>query len=243
MTENKESDREKFCEYSSDLAKSGLLSISFDHHHAGTSISDETTDVLGISLSVDNFGEKCSSLLAYIPASAKDATTNVSLIREFAKDYGILGQLDDGILPMVCDGALLNTAEKLSDFYSSCNLHDMMRIQQNVVDLLPDDLKQKHDQIVELIQRASKKKTKREMRGKPANQRSLNKYLRNFELSDNEKQYIGDHMKGLKRTSKVRFRHFVDELAKVALYVEPLRQIQSKDIFDDLRTGFETVSL
>ena len=206
MEKNKERNRAEFAEYSSELARAGKLAVSFDHHCVNNKTGDEETDIMGISLTMTNQGEKHSALLAYTPAVMKNVATNVEIINDFADDYGIRDELNAGTLPMVSDGALLSTSKAISPFYSSCNLHDAQRLQQNIIDLLPQDLKAKFESITTLINRASKKKTKKEMRGKHPTEKSLNKFMRAYVLSDEQKEYMGDQMKGLKRTSKIRFR-------------------------------------
>ena len=157
-------------------------------------------------MTVNENGSRYSALLGYQPAKAKDVVCNVNKIGEFAQQWGIEEQLNKGVLALCSDGALLPTCERISHFYSSCNLHDCARVEQRITDTLPPDMKKKFSDITELINQASKKLNKKDMRGKQPNERSLNTYMRDFNLSPEQKEFIGPRMKGLKKPSKVRFR-------------------------------------
>lgn len=165
-------------------------------------LGDECTDVLGISLTVTHENKRHSALLGYRGAELKDHATNIKAINEFAEDFGFKDELNKGTMPICSDGALLATSRRISSFYSSCNLHDAQRVEHRVVDFLPPDLKEKYEAVTSLINHAGKKRKKSEMRGRPDKERSLNIYLKQFQLTDEQKQFIGPTMRTLKKNEQ-----------------------------------------
>ena len=120
---------------------------------------------------------------------------------------GFQEQLNQGLVPLCTDFALVGASASMTESYASCNLHDANNLMARVIGILPTDLKIKFSDLDRLFHRAGRKRTKKDMKKLPANEVSVNYYICNKTLSDEEKEELGDRQVArFKKDTKIRFR-------------------------------------
>ena len=128
-------------------------------------------------------------------------------MQAFAERMGFHEQLNQGLVPLCTDYALVGASASVTKSYASCNLHDTNNLMERITQLLPTDLSIKWSDLDRLFQRAGRKRTKKEMKNLPPNELSVNYYMCNKILSEDEKEELGGRQVArFKKTTNIRFR-------------------------------------